>query len=87
MVQRNGVQSTMSGSLDHRVLKGHTRTPTGTSLDILLNEQQRLMGTMRSASTQRSLSDIASKLVQFNQRHYPTHPASVHKLPRFASAV
>ena len=40
---------------------------------------------LRSSSTQRSITDMEAKLVEFNQRHYPNHPASVNRWPRFVS--
>jgi integrase len=58
----------------------------GAALGDLVTAHERLEGTMWSASTQRSMVDVKSKMVAFNRQHYPSHQASVEGWPCFVSA-
>ena len=77
-------------SLQHRSNRLTCRKPPrslkGAALADLVVAQQRLEGSLWSASTQKSLDEMRAKIIAFNQRHYPNHVASREQWPQFVNA-
>ena len=78
------VQSTLSEAARRRIIRPSS-VLKGATLTELVTAQQSLEGSMWSASTQRSINDIKTKIVAFNRQHYPSHQASIEGWPCFVS--